>query len=704
MAQFDVTTAMVSIVLSVFMAGLGLGSWVAGKWLNNSGRAHNFSALRLYAGTEFLIGMSGLLVPYELGLSHQVLTHLALATSLQYYLFSGLCVAIALLPWCALMGATVPIGMLAIRQTLTSESSRSFSYLYMANVGGAIFGTTLPLLFIELYGFRGTLKIGVLCNILISLSALILSTPLLQTAPASFEEPFQPVGGTIGGTNGDFKILGLLFLSGLSCMGMEVVWVRAYTPYLGTVVYAFAAILAVYLYTTYVGSFFYRRWSVRWTKESPLIWTLLAFASLLPLLSANPDIPLNGLLRLFVGIGLFTGLIGFLTPMLVDRFSKGDPSRAGCAYATNVVGCLLGPLLAGFGLLPFLSERGALVLLTLPWLIVGLAPLRSSNLGRRVRIAAYALMAGVVALIISGKGYEGSLRNARILRDQTATVIAYGSGMKKNLLINGYGITNLTPITKVMAHLPLSFLGHRPENALVICFGMGTTLRAVHSWGIPVIAVELVPSVPRLFSYYHEDGDAILRSAQTQVVIDDGRRYLERTTVQFDVITIDPPPPLGAATSSLLYSEEFYRVAQTRLREGGILQQWLPATMDGEPVEVAAVTRALRESFAYVRAFRDELGIHYLASDHELPKRSAEELLARMPTAAIADLAEWDSSANITANNAAEHRLTDLLESEIPVNQLIARSPLTPAITDDRPIIEYYAYRRLRGSLFPSNL
>ena len=37
MAQFGVTTALVSIVLSMFMAGLGVGSWVAGKLVNRHG-------------------------------------------------------------------------------------------------------------------------------------------------------------------------------------------------------------------------------------------------------------------------------------------------------------------------------------------------------------------------------------------------------------------------------------------------------------------------------------------------------------------------------------------------------------------------------------------------------------------------------------------------------------------------------------------
>jgi hypothetical protein len=62
-----------------------------------------------------------------------------------------------------------------------------------------------------------------------------------------------------------------------------------------------------------------------------------------------------------------------LTPMLVDRWAGGDPDRAGRAYALNVVGCIIGPLL---------------------------------------------------------------------------------EGMERHLLVNGTGITFLTPMTKVMAHLP----------------------------------------------------------------------------------------------------------------------------------------------------------------------------------------------------------------------------------------------------------
>jgi spermidine synthase len=130
---------------------------------------------------------------------------------------------------------------------------------------------------------------------------------------------------------------------------------------------------------------------------------------------------------------------------------------------------------------------------------------------------------------------------------------------------------------------------------------MGTTFRSMRSWNVPVTVVELVPSVPRLFGFYHSNAEQVMNSPMSHVVIDDGRRYLERTRDQYDVITIDPPPPLSAAASSLLYSEEFYRAARRRLKPGGILQQWLPATADDDPVDTAAVTRSLRNSFPCAR-------------------------------------------------------------------------------------------------------
>ena len=70
---------------------------------------------------------------------------------------------------------------------------------------------------------------------------------------------------------------------------------------------------------------------------------------------------------------------------------------------------------------------------------------------------------------------------------------------------------------------------------------------------------------------------------------------------QYDAIIIDPPPPVPAAGSSLLYSRDFYEVAKQRLRPGGILQQWLPP--EGDAADQAAIARALTEVFPYVRVY-----------------------------------------------------------------------------------------------------
>lgn len=700
MAQFGVTSALTSIVISMFMAGLGLGSWGSGRLIRKFEDQNQvrIPALRLYALAELLIGISALLVPSQLLSGRRLLEWMAVSSSWVYYLGSGICIALTLIPWCACMGATIPLAMLAIRKRWSGESERSFSYLYLANVLGAVIGATVPLLLIELYGFRGTLKIAAACNGVLALSAMALSFRLTAVEAGSSVRSSAPKSGAeYAFTNATCKPLVLLFLTGLTSIGMEVVWIRQFTPYVGTMVYAFAAILATYLVATFIGLQVYRLWSRQGQREREgrLIWVLLGLFALLPLAAANPGLHLHGLSRLVLGIAPFSGVLGFVTPLLVDRWSRGDPGRAGKAYALNVLGCILGPLLSGFVLLPLMSERWVLFVFSLPWLWMGVRAESSSeevNLHFHWQTAvSYAVVLAAIALVFTQKSFEDQFGNSEVFRDNTATIVAVGEGRDKHLLVNGVGITGLTPITKFMAHLPLAFLDHPPKDALVVCFGMGTTYRSLLSWDIPVTAVELVPSVPKVFEFYHPDGPELLRSPLSHLVIDDGRRYLERTAGQYDVITIDPPPPVEAAGSSLLYSKEFYEIIRRRLRPGGILQQWLPW---GDAVVRASVTRALKESFAYVRVFHpaEGDGYHFLASDQPLPGRTAAELAQRLPPKAAGDLVEWGPETT------PERQFAAVLSKEISLDEMIAEAPNAPALQDDRPQNEYYAIRRNQTS------
>ena len=262
------------------------------------------------------------------------------------------------------MGATIPLAMFAIRCSAADESRRSFSFLYLSNVLGALAGAVIPLFLIELYGFRGTLRIGAVLNTLIFVSAVSL------TLGSSFSKETVPVAAAqrpSTSVQSSAAILLLLFTTGLTTMGMEVVWIRLFSVYIGPVVYSFARILAAYLAATFAGSQVYRFWSRKHERESTLVWISLAFFGMLALLAADGRIEIRGSLRVLFGVAPFAGVIGFLTPMLVDRWSAGDPDRAGRAYAVNVVGCILGPLLAGFLLLPWFGEQKSMLLLCLPW-------------------------------------------------------------------------------------------------------------------------------------------------------------------------------------------------------------------------------------------------------------------------------------------------------------------------------------------------
>lgn len=693
MAQFGVTTAMVSIVLSSFMAGLGIGSWGAGYLVRRYGRRLRSPRLHLYAVAELCIGCSAVTVPVEFLVGRLLLEHLGNSVSLSssgYYVAAGILVACSLIPWCACIGATIPLAMFAIRSDRRLESRRSFSFLYLANVLGAVAGALIPLFLIEVFGFTRTLQCGMLLNLVVCGAALKIAQKQSPQAegiddvtPDASDKASPSLRQMIGKSP-----LWLLFTTGLTGMGMEVVWMRQFAVYIGNLVYSFASILGVYLVATFIGSIVYRIWSRRRSGEGTLVWLFVWIAGLIPLLTADSRLKmLPWWLRVPLGIAVFSGLLGFVTPSLVDRFSEGDPKRAGVGYAVNVVGCILGPLVAGFVLLPYLDERNALITLALPWLLIALSFIFFQSwrhrrfMAQRV-VAITMVLLGSFGLIFMTKSYVQQVPGAQVRRDSAATVIAAGHGMAKGLYVNGVSMTFLTPMTKLMSAMPLALLDHAPQNALVICFGMGTTHRSMLSWGIDSTAVDLVPGVPALFWYYHGDAPQLLKSPHSHVVVDDGRRFLERTTGQYDVIVIDPPPPIGAAGSGLLYSREFYFAAKKRLRPDGILQQWYPG---GDLATTAAIARALKESFPYVRAFvsLDGVGIHYLASRQAIPYRSPAELAGRMPTTAAADLVEWGPFPT------AEQLFAVILQREVSVEQVVALDPSVPAMQDDRPINEY---------------
>src|SRR5258706_15908231 len=112
----------------------------------------------------------------------------------------------------------------------------------------------------------------------------------------------------------------------------------------------------------------------------------LVVGAMLPAVAADPRLP--GIPRfqgLFVpapgsiaavalSVAPLAGMLGFVTPWLVDRWSGGSSRMAGSAWAPNGAGSILGPLAGRVPLLPRLGERARPF-----FLFLGFAPFRAPS-------------------------------------------------------------------------------------------------------------------------------------------------------------------------------------------------------------------------------------------------------------------------------------------------------------------------------------
>jgi spermidine synthase len=699
-ASFGIIMPVLSVVISVFMLGLSLGAWAGGRVIPYLQRTTGLSAAIFYAAAEVIIGLGSLAVPKCFLAGEHFLLAAGQTDSVGYLSLSAIALALSILPWCLFMGATFPLMMAYVRER-DPRNTESFSFLYLANVLGAMTGTLLTAaVLVEWFGFHRTLIIAAMGNGVVALVSGYLGWRQGRAGVRISEPSEEAPGARTTGWSGMPKgmVKWILFFTGFSAMAMEVVWARAFTPTLKTMVYSFGSVIFCYLGATFLGSWLYRRDLKKGkVRTTAVLISILAGAGLLPILINDFRVlprdwrgtldPVSAMM-LLASIGPLCAVLGYLTPGLIDHYAAGDPRETGKAYAINVLGCILGPLFACYVLLPWISERFALILLSLPFFVFWYLHWGGLAAGQRWRWG-FALASALGCAVFVSQDFEGRAsqvaKKIEVRRDYAASVFSVGEGRDRLLMVNGLDMTVLTPVTKYMVHLPLAFHPGKPESALIICFGMGTTYRSALSWDIETTAVELVPSVRDAFGFYHSDAAEYARHPKGRIVIDDGRRYLKRSTEQFDVIVIDPPPPVMAAGSSLLYSIEFYELAKKHLKPGGIFQAWVPENnISAGP----AVLRSVTDSFPHVRCFRsiEDSGWHILASMQPIATQTVEEFTARLPAKVKRDLLEWSATQDLTAD------IQHVLANELAVPSLLNPDPQI-RITDDRPYNEYFLVR-----------
>jgi spermidine synthase len=233
---------------------------------------------------------------------------------------------------------------------------------------------------------------------------------------------------------------------------------------------------------------------------------------------------------------------------------------------------------------------------------------------------------------------------------------------------------------------------------VVIAFGMGDYLQD-YFHGILTLRLELVPSVIESFGDYHTDSKEGLNNPKGRIVIDDGRRFLNRTKEAFDLITVDPPPPIEAAGTALLYSEDFYEIVKKRLKPNGIFFHWFPGSLKN----FQPVIRSVKNSFPYVKVFEynPNFGFHVFCSLTPIKIPSQAEFSSRLPQKAKQDLMEKFPKTYKTLSGKKEQVLIDkhldlikaVLRNKLDIGKVI-NDKKQARINDDRPYNEYFFLRK----------
>jgi MFS family permease len=290
-ASFGIITPVLSIVLSVFMLGLAVGAWAGGRFIVQLTRKTGLSAVIFYGLVELVIGLGAFAVQKLFALGEHLLLNTGETDSFAYLSLSALVLAASILPWCVCMGATFPLMMAYIRER-DCHNTTSFSFLYLANVLGAMTGTFMTaIVWIEVMGFHHTLWLAAAGNFSIAFISFCLGwKPRFTAIPSEATDPLESsacLSALPACRNGMTRMI--LFSTGFVAMAMEVVWTRAFTPVLKTMIYSFALIVFTYLGATFFGSLMYRR-NLRQRRliSTVELIALLAVTAFLPVLINDP--------------------------------------------------------------------------------------------------------------------------------------------------------------------------------------------------------------------------------------------------------------------------------------------------------------------------------------------------------------------------------------------------------------------------------
>jgi spermidine synthase len=610
------TAVSLGVLLATFMGGLCIGS--VGLPRLGFARRH---PLRIYAVLEVGIALCGLLV--LAGLPYIDRVYVAGAEhGMPGMLLRGLICAVCLLPPTVLMGASLPAIVRWVESTPRGVSW--WGLLYGGNTVGAVFGCLLAGFYLlRIYNTAVATCVAAAINLVVAAVSFALAA---RTPERS--QPLPDGRGSESGLEPSRDRQGAVYvtiaLSGACALGAEVVWTRLMGMMLGSTVYVFSIILAVFLIGLALGSGG-GSWLVRVVRGAPgarlalgwcqvlltlgIAWAAYMIADSLPYWPINPLLAISpwhtfqlDMVRCLWAILPPAILWGASFPLALGAVASPgeDPGRlVGGIYAANTLGAIVGALSVSLTLIPWIgtrnSQRVLLVVSALSALLV-LAPHARKHRSKALAagLVASMLVAGLLAwsvdaipgeLIAYGRRMAISAGKAKILltaegRNSSVAISQWNDGAFE-VDVNGHVEATTEPydmkLQRTVGHLP-ALLHPHPQSVLGIGFGAGvsagtfTTYPSIHT----ITVCEIEPIIPPISTRYFAQQDYdVLHNARTRIVYDDARHFVLTTPEKFDIIASDPLDVFVKGTAAL-YSKEYFEAVKRHLNPGGMFTLYVP--------------------------------------------------------------------------------------------------------------------------------
>src|SRR5580765_4333873 len=424
---FGNTTYAIATVLSAFMAGLAIGSYLFGQ-IADRGK----NDFLLYGILEAGVGVYGFLVPWNFKLAQKIYGPIFGLNESLPFLFNlvlfFLSFVLLVFPT-MLMGATLPVLSRFFVRSF-AQFGRRVGDLYATNTLGAVIGCAAGGFFlIPTLGMRMTVFVAASVNLVIAAAILLIDrlrdkSPLEIVPPTAAEE--TAAAESQGSSRLAWVVLTSFALSGFASLVYENAWTRSLTLVIGSSIYSFSTMLVTFLIGLALGGFIYAR--MLGGREARL--STFGLIELCVGLSALATIPLFERLplifiRLLHGFGdtftvflylqiflsaivmfIPTVLLGMTFPLVARLFTQSVyrvGSGVGSSYAANTVGAVVGAFAGGFILIPNLGVQNTIIFAVVLNLLIGAWLVISDSKLSFVPLYALGLAVLVLAIIVPFK-------------------------------------------------------------------------------------------------------------------------------------------------------------------------------------------------------------------------------------------------------------------------------------------------------------